>query len=165
MDKKDARMGHAGFKSAFGNIPRLLRNFILGENEHSDTGSQLMLTPQRKCIALIKNLVPNFWTLRQLVLDHFAGTLLTAKIFLLIEKHHRFVIGDKNVGCLEMSMSSLAETYDSWPHYQACDLTGCRALMEVSRFYLEKAQGRGWKGNESNWDFISLFNNPVNLGK
>lgn len=72
----------------------------------------------------------------ELLLGQFEGTLPTSKVHIFLDKHRRFVVFDKEVGCLQMSMSSLVNVYGSQHLNEKSALTSDVHSEDPERVYL-----------------------------
>lgn len=59
----------------------------------------------------MKDLVRKFLKPVDFIFDSFVGTLSTAKAYLFLEKHRRFVKFENEYGCVEKLMVGLLEAY------------------------------------------------------
>lgn len=86
----------------------------------------------------------------QLFLDPLAGTLSAVEVRLLLDKPRRLFGCDKDVGCLQKSMSSLEELHVSQLPRERSNLTGGDELKESARVCLTAVKsGRLRKSLES----------------
>lgn len=80
----------------------------------------------------MKDLSLKFSRSVDLVLDSFSGRLCTAKVWLLLNKHRRFLECEKDGGCVEMSISRLVKVYACQLQNQKSYLNGKEGLMEAA---------------------------------
>lgn len=72
------------------------------------------MRPEQKSVAFMKDLLQKFSKYSNLMLEALATTLPIAKVCPLLDKHRRFVVFDKNSGCM------------------------CRKLLKISRLFILK---------------------------
>lgn len=98
---------------------------------------RMMLRLGQRSVVWITDLLPKFFRAGELRLDTSAGTVVTAKIFLQLSEHGRFVGYQKYFALIHVSLPSLEDIYAEQVVNLVSDLDGSEDIFEASKVYLK----------------------------
>lgn len=105
-----------------------------------ENGGKQMVQPEQKGVVLMKDIGQNFPKRGYLVLERFAGSLSTAKVDVLLNKHKRFIGYDKDGNFLQEYRPSVLEVYAHYPLNDRSDLNGDGRMHDSPHVYLAAAK-------------------------